>query len=78
MKTKAQRRHDAERIKAKTKRKLKVWWYRDREHELDNKVIGRQAAMHCTHICKMCHAGWDEPLKFRLAAHLKINVEDEV
>lgn len=78
MKSRAQRRHNAERIKKKTKRKLKVWWYWGRESDLTDKVIGRQAAMHCTHICKMCHAGWDEPLKLRLAAHLKINKEDEV
>lgn len=63
------RRHHADRIKVKAARMIRRW-ARHRDPMIAGHVngvvkyytaqemqrnIGRQAAMHCTHICDMCH-----------------------
>jgi hypothetical protein len=61
MRTRGERRHHAERSKARTKRTLQIIWGFDAAH-ITPKRIGRNAAMHCTCPCWMCtNKGGEHP-----------------
>lgn len=77
MKTRAQRRHEAERIKAKTKRKLEVYNKNSfLYHHYTPREIGRAAAMHCTHQCWMCQMHDDTKRKQLLTDLLKLQSDE--
>ena len=46
------RRHHSDRMKARVERIVKTWSI---VPDLTPRNIGRLAAMHATHVCKMCH-----------------------
>jgi hypothetical protein len=49
----ALRRHHLDRIKAKAKRIMRLWSTPSLTLE-SIEAIGKNAAMHCTHVCVMC------------------------
>jgi hypothetical protein len=49
------RRHQSSRMKARAAKILDLWRPPGVKRTTTQAAIGRAAAMHCTHICGMCH-----------------------